>query len=309
MDIQNILVTSRIQHKLKEIIESYNLPYNFRFLPEDEVTREDYEWADTYVGFRPTPNFEFGNIKWVHSLAAGVDSFMDLEWKKDVLLTRTIDVFGPKMSQYCLSYILQDSQLHEEFANLQTKSQWKFQIPKSLENQKVVIIGTGEIGGYIGRTLSILGMNVYGVSTSGNHKPFFEKVVSFNEADSVLDNSDWVICVLPSTNETQGIIKENVFKNLNQAGFINVGRGVTVSEESLIQALNKGNVRKAILDVFSVEPLPEDSVLWQMSNVKITPHISAVTLPSDGVKCFIETLSRLVNNEKIRNKVIIEKGY
>ncbi|KQL42122.1 hypothetical protein AN960_02420 [Bacillus sp. FJAT-25509] len=309
MEIQRVLVTSRIQHKLKDIIESYNLSKEFRFLPEDEVTKEDYEWADTYVGFRPTPNFEFGNIKWVHSLAAGVDSFMKIKWKNDVLLTRTIDVFGSKMSQYCLSYILQDSQLHEQFSNLQNENKWEFHIPKSLEDQKVVIYGTGEIGGYIGKVLSSLGMKVYGVSMSGSQKPNFEKVVPFEEASTILDHADWIISVLPSTNETINIIDMNTFKHLNNVGFINVGRGSTVCEDSLKEALKNGYIRKAILDVFAVEPLPADSELWQMPNVKITPHISAVTLPNDGVKCFVNTLSTLENNEKLRNIVKIEKGY
>ncbi|WP_088040844.1 D-2-hydroxyacid dehydrogenase [Bacillus sp. EAC] len=309
MDVQKILVTSRIQHKLKEIIESHNLSKEFRFLAEDEVTKEDYEWADTFVGFRPTPNFEFGNIKWVHSLAAGVDSFMKIDWKEDVLLTRTVDVFGPKMSQYCLSYILQDSQLHEQFSTLQAEKKWEFHIPKSLDDQKVVIFGTGEIGGYIGRTLSLLGMKVFGVSMSGNHKPFFEKVVSFQEAASILDNTDWVISVLPSTKETQNLINMFTFKNLNNAGFINVGRGATVSEDSLVEALQVGHVRKAILDVFNVEPLPKESVLWNMPNVTITPHISAVTLPNDGVRCFVDTLEKLENKKNLSNIVEIEKGY
>ena len=309
MEIQKILVTSRIYHKLKDIIDTHNLPKEFRFLPEDEVTKEDYEWADTYVGFRPTPNFEFGNIKWVHSLAAGVDSFMKLNWKKDVLLTRTVDVFGPKMSQYCLSYILQDSQLHNQFSMSQSENKWEFHIPKSLEEQKVVIYGTGEIGSYIGKTLASLGMKVFGVSMSGNEKPFFEKVVPFHEAKSILDHTDWVISVLPSTSDTQDLLNKDTFKYFNGAGFINVGRGATVCEESLIQSLENGQIRRAILDVFTVEPLPIESVLWQMNNVTITPHISAVTLPNDGVKCFVDTLSKLEKNELIKNKVTIEKGY
>ncbi|PEJ59937.1 hypothetical protein CN692_03925 [Bacillus sp. AFS002410] len=309
MNSQKILVTSRIQHKLKDIIDSYNLTKEFRFLSEDEVTKEDYEWADTYVGFRPTPNFEFGNIKWVHSLAAGVDSFMKINWKNDVLLTRTIDVFGPKMSQYCLSYILQDSQLHEQFSSLQSENKWEFHIPKSLEDQKVVIYGTGEIGGYIGKVLSNLGMKVFGVSMSGNDKPYFEKIVPFVEASTILDNADWIVSVLPSTNETKNILNMDTFKHLNNVGFINVGRGATVCEDSLKEALKSGKIRKAILDVFAVEPLPADSELWQMPNVKITPHISAVTLPNDGVKCFVDTLSKLENNEQLRNIVKIDKGY
>lgn len=309
MEYQKFLVSSRINHKLKDIIVGHNLSKDFRFVPEDEVTKEDYEWADAYVGFRPTPNFEFGNIKWVHSLAAGVDSFMKLDWKNDVLLTRTVDVFGPKMSQYCLSYILQDSQLHEKFSSLQSDSKWEFNIPKSLESQKVVIFGTGEIGGFIGKTLSVLGMKVTGVSLSGEAKPFFETVVSFNEASSVLKDVDWIISVLPHTSETTDLLNDSIFSHLDNAAFINVGRGATVNESDLIKALSNGTIRKAILDVFKVEPLPADSPLWSLPNVKITPHISAVTLPDDGVKCFVNTLKRLENNEYLKNKVEIERGY
>jgi len=309
MEINNILVANRLYKEIKEIVEKYSLEQNFRYLPEEEATYEDFLWADAYVGFRPIPNFHFGNLKWVHSLAAGVDRFVSLKWKNDVILTRTIDMFGKKIGEYCLSYMLKDIQLHDAFSELQSSQTWKVLEPKSLQSQQVVIFGTGEIGSYLAKIFSFFNMKVIGVSLSGSPKENFERVVTFAEAQEQLKSADWIISTLPFTNATNKLLNKNVFNHLHNAGFINVGRGATIDEDSLLYALKKGHVRKAILDVFTVEPLPSTSEFWKMPNVIITPHISALTSPEEGVNCFIQTLSKITTRQPLTNVVNIEKGY
>ena len=309
MEIKNILVANRLYKEIKEIVEKNPMEQNFRYMPEEEVSLEDLNWADAYVGFRPTSNFQFGQLKWVHSLAAGVDRFVSLNWKKDVLLTRTIDMFGKKIGEYCLSYMLKDNQLHNEFSELQSNKTWQVLAPKSLQSQSVVIFGTGEIGSYLAKIFSFFNMKVIGVSMSGSPKENFERVVTLTEAHEYLKTADWMISTLPFTNDTDKLLNKNIFKYLQNAGFINVGRGATVDEDSLLEALKLGNIRKAILDVFTFEPLPSSSEFWKRPNVIITPHISALTSPEEGVNCFLQTLSKLSQNQPLTNVVNIEKGY
>jgi D-2-hydroxyacid dehydrogenase (NADP+) len=310
MEVRNILVTGRIYQEMEQILLKEKIDKDFRFVSENEVSREDLLWADAYVGFRPTENFQFGNMKWVHSLGAGVDSFLfNREWKEDVLLTRTICSFGQKISEYCLSYILRDLQCHDVYAWYQLKRQWKQVAPKSIQEQNIVIYGTGGIGQEVAKNLGSLGVKPIGVSRSGTAKPYFSQVVPVSQAADVLVKADWVINTLPLTKETYMLFNDEFFCCLQNAGFINVGRGATVDDEALLNALEKRYVRLAVLDVFTKEPLASDSPLWQHPNVIITPHISALTSPEEAVQCFLTTLKNIEENKPIVNKVDVLKGY
>ena len=313
MQIENILVTGRIYKQVEALINKRSLNKSFRYVSEEEVTSEDLHWADALVCVHPFPSFHFGNLKWIHSLNAGVDRFMsEVEWKEDVLFTRTISSFGERMSEFCLSYILQDLQMHEHFTERQKEKSWDPATPGQLKEQSIVIFGTGAIGQKIAEMFSGFGSEVSGVSLSGNAKPSFQQVVSIDSRDklnSLLKNADWVISTLPHTEQTEKLFDESLFSNFDQAGFINTGRGATVDEDELLKAIDRGNVKRAILDVFSEEPLPKDSPFWEHDKVIVTPHISAVTTAEDAVECFLDTLDNVENDRPLDNKVDMEKGY
>lgn len=310
LNIENILVTGHLYKEMAEILAEKNLSKNMRFVAEDEVSREDVLWADAYVSFYPTKHFEFGNLKWVHSTGAGVDKYLyGREWDESVLLTRTVCSFGQRIGEYCLSYLLRDMQMHDTFAQMKVQRQWKPKEPKLLDSQRVVIYGTGEIGQEIARIFSMFGIKVSGVSRSGGSAPFFDEIVQTEDASFLLQEADWIISTLPLTEQTYKIFNAAFFHQLNNSGFINVGRGATVDELSLLRALQEKNVRQAILDVFEAEPLPKTSPLWEHPDVVITPHISAVTTPEEAVECFLDTLVKIESKESLHNQVKTKKGY
>jgi D-2-hydroxyacid dehydrogenase (NADP+) len=310
MKIGNILVTGRLCAEMEPLLRQKRPDKNFRFVAEEAVCRDDFFWADVYVGFRPVPSFEFGNICWVHSLGAGVDAFLwNREWKEDVVLTRTIGSFGEQISEYCLSYMLRDLQCHDVYGWYQSQRQWKPVAPTLLRTQRVVIYGTGEIGQQIARHLRLFGVAPIGISLSGRQKPHFSKVFSVTQAEEVLPKADWIIAALPLTKQTYHLFDESFFSLLNNVCFINVGRGATVDEVALWSALENRHIRLAILDVVEEEPLPPTSPLWQHPNVIITPHIAALTSAREAVDCFMQTLQLIENNEPLFNRVDIEKGY
>jgi len=310
MQLQNILVTGRLYLAMAQLLKEKKINKNFRFVAENEVCRDDFFWADAYVGFRPVPCFEFGNIRWVHSLGAGVDAFLwNREWKEDVLLTRTVGSFGEQISEYCLSYILRDLQCHDVYGWYQSQRQWKQVAPQRLRNQCIVICGTGEIGQQIARYLRAFGVQPIGISRSGQMKPHFAAVFPMHQASEVLPKANWVIAALPLTKQTYHVLDEKFFALLNNASFINVGRGATVDEVALWSALERRHVRLAVLDVVENEPLPSESPLWQHPNVIITPHIAALTSPEEAVDCFLQTLQRIEAGEPLCNKVDVQRGY
>lgn len=310
MEVTNILITSRIYKEIQAIMEEKSLEKNVRFLSEAEVTIKDLQWADAFVSFKPSPIFDLTHVLWVHSLGAGVDGFLHNKiWKPDVLLTRTICSFDQKIGEYCLSYILRELQLHKRFENQQNKKEWNPNTPKPLHEQNVFIYGTGTIGQGVANMLHSLGMTIYGVSLSGQQKSPFKRVFTPTDVTKTLNEANFVINTLPLTKLTVNLFNDNVFGAMNGVVFINVGRGSTVDEKPLLTALQLGNVKHAVLDVFPDEPLPMLSPLWNTQNITITPHISAITSPVEAVECFLDTLVNIEANVPLKNLVHIDKGF
>ena len=310
MNISKILVVSPMYKELQTIIEKEVPHKTFRFIPEDQMTQNDLNWADALVSFNLKADYDYSHLKWVHSLGAGVDRFLyKKDWNAEVLLTRTICSFGKRIAEYCLSYILRDLQFHEVFQQQQEQKNWKQQTPKLVSDQKVLVYGTGEIGQMIAKVFSGLGVDVYGVSLSGQKKAYFKEVMKLDSHFSCLSEMNYIINTLPLTDQTEKLFNETIFSHLSNAGFINVGRGASLDEEALLEALTGNHIKFAVLDVFTEEPLPENNPLWKHPRVLITPHISAVTTPSEGVACFLETLKNIEENKYLKNKVDTNKGY
>lgn len=312
MAIHRILFTGKSTPELPETLRSQGK--ELRLLKAADVTREDMEWADTYVGVRLPEGTGFGNVRWVHALSAGVDFFVkDREWPQDILLTRTICSFGRMISEYCLGHLLRHYQRHASFEELQKQSKWgsREELPETIRGKRVVVFGTGVIGTEVAQMLSELGMHVDGVSRSGEKKdPFyFAAVTTTGACAPLLEQADWVISTLPLTEETERFFNRDVFGSMKGAGFINVGRGKTVDEEALLEAIDQGRLHTAVLDVVFTEPLPDTSPLWKRPGVIITPHISAVTPPGEGAECFLDTLKLHEEEKELPNRVDLSRGY
>ncbi|WP_458413315.1 D-2-hydroxyacid dehydrogenase [Schinkia sp. CFF1] len=310
MKINNILVAGPYKEAFQKQLPP-NISQNFCFVPAEEITDKDMDWADAYVGFAPIENVNLSKLKWVHSFNAGVNNYLALDgWQEyNVLLTRTICSFGQRISEYCLSYVLKDLQHQNYFEEKRQEKKWIRKPPLMIKEQTFVVFGTGEIGQEVARTFSSFGATVYGVSQSGKTKEYFQKVTTTSNAEAFISEANWVISTLPLTNETKSLFNRELFSYFQKAAFINVGRGATVDEAALIDALNEGRVRHAVLDVVNIEPLPTESPLWDCEDVTITPHISAITDLDEAVMCFIDTLKRIEQNEELHNKVDFSKGY
>jgi glyoxylate/hydroxypyruvate reductase len=310
VDIQHIVIASPMHEQIKQIIEEKRIKKSFRFLSDDEISQADIDWADAFVSFSMKGEFDYRHLKWVHSLGAGVDRFLyKKEWPENVCLTRTVCSFGQRIAEYCLSYVLKDLQNHNHFHDLKQQKQWQPMTPRLLNEQKVMIYGTGEIGQNTAKIFSSFGVEVYGVSLSGKAKEGFNQVMTLDHHDEKLSEMDYIINTLPLTEQTFELFNERIFSLLSARGFINVGRGASLDEKALLDAFDKKHLNFAVLDVFAEEPLPVKNPLWEHPNVIITPHISAVTTAREGVECFIETLGNIEKNKPLFNKVDVTRGY
>ncbi|MGW8047253.1 D-2-hydroxyacid dehydrogenase [Staphylococcus shinii] len=308
MKIKNILIAGSYQSDFYPFLKQLE-QYNLRFKSTEIISQEDMNWADTYVGFAPHENFEPSKVKWVHTFNAGVNNYLAISGWDNTLLTRTINDFGEKMSEYCLSYILADLQCHTQFQAQQKAKVWSVKSPASLKDQIITILGTGEIGQKIAEVFSTFGATVNGISNSGQDKAYFNQISNIENAHTILEHSNYIISTLPLTQNTEKLLNQHFFNYLNNAYFINVGRGKVVDTDHLLDALNEGKLRHAVLDVFESEPLTKNSELWQREDVTVTPHISALTDIDDATSCFCNTLKKLENNESVSNQVDFSKGY
>jgi phosphoglycerate dehydrogenase-like enzyme len=275
-----------------------------------EITKADLDWAEAFVGFRRPPANGTGNVRWVHCVGAGVDAFLFGDPLPDhVLLTRTSEHFGPQIAEYCVSRALAWSQRILELADEQRARRWTPRHPDTLRGNRVVIVGTGEVGAAIARAFDALGCDVHGVSRGGAARPPFHSVSTTSALGDMVGEARWLILAIPLTAETVRLVSRDVLARCNGAFLINVGRGALVEEEALPDALDAGWLRGAALDVFATEPLPPDSPLWARRDVLISPHVAGLTTVEGAAEGFLECLAQLERGERPRMTVDRIRGY
>ena len=247
-------------------------------------------------------------LKWMHTFSAGVDSpfFIDLI-KKGVTLTNSSGAAASPIAQTAILYMLALSRDVRAWFEHQDNKEWQRHEFTELDGSRLAVIGMGPIGEEIARLGVALNMQVEAIrrSPTGNEPcPTF----GFDHLSDVLGRADWVALALPLTPDTQNLFDQQQFARMKPgAHFINVGRGELVDETALIQALNSQHLAGAALDVFATEPLPEDSPLWSMRNVLITPHSSGATTQSGlrAEEIFVRNFALFVQNEQMHNVVTI----
>lgn len=156
-------------------------------------------------------------------------------------------------------------------------------------------------------------MRTWGVNRSGRKVAPFERVFSMSERGKALQESDFVVLIVPLTKDTRHMIRYEDFQQMkSDAVFINIARGSVVKESDLIRALREGEMKAAVLDVFEHEPLSEDSPLWELPGCIITPHVAGRSprYTERALHIFRENLQRYCENRRpLRNEIDLAKGY
>ncbi len=219
-------------------------------------------------------------LKWIQAISAGVD-YMPLAEvaRRHIILTNGRGIHKIHMSEFALASMINLARnCHIMFRN-QMRKKWDRSTPQGEINGFVLgIIGLGDIGKEIARKASFLGMHVIGVKRTPEPLEFVKEVYGRRDMGKVFEKSDYIINLLPYTAATERIIDRNYFDLMKESAcFINIGRGKTVNEPDLIEALRHGKIRAMVSDVYFEEPLPEDSPLWDLGNVILTPHICGMS--------------------------------
>lgn len=247
---------------------------------------------------------------WVQSTFAGIDALIHADLRQDYVLTNVKETYGKAMAEYVFAYVLA---IHRKvFANKQWQAShtWNQFAYETLEQKTIGIVGTGSIGREIARVAHAFDMQTHGLNTTGNSSPDFDRTFSNTELAKFFKGLDYVVSVLPNTASTQHFFCKKTFALIkNEAWFLNIGRGNSVDENDLMQALHTKQIAGAVLDVFGSEPLPSDSPLWETPNLFITPHVSGYVTNERIFEIFAQNYDLYRQQKPLFYQVDFAKGY
>lgn len=258
-------------------------------------------------------------LVWQHVPWAGIESFLTPAFvSRGVMLTNSRGVSAPNMAEHAIAMMLAFGRALPAFFREQQERSWRGWDERpaffELTGQTVVLLGTGAIGKATAERLRPFGCTIIGArrSADGGTVDGFDRVVSFDQLAGVLPEADHVVSSLPMTASTGKIVSAELIASMKPGSFFyNVGRGGTVDQDALIDALQSGHLAGAGLDVTDPEPLPEDSPLWGAPNTIITGHTSGAS-PMVGervIEVIVENLRRYQAGEDLINVVDPNLGY
>ena len=251
-----------------------------------------------------------GRLEWVQSAWAGVDALCSPGLRRDYVLTGVKDVFGPLMAEYVVAYLFGLERRVFTMWDNQRQRRWQKLRYRHSRDITVGFIGLGSIGRHIAKAVRHFGVRVTGLSRSGAACADVDEVYGAERVAEFLAEPDYVVMSLPETSLTQSFMDAAKLRMMKPgAVLMNVGRGSAIVEDDLVEALQSGAIGGAVLDVFETEPLPEDSPLWSLPNVLVTPHYSALSFPEDISAIFVDNYHRFTRNEPLRHVVDFEAGY
>ncbi|KNC91567.1 glyoxylate/hydroxypyruvate reductase GhrA [Trabulsiella odontotermitis] len=265
----------------------------------------------------PVEMLQGRTLKAVFALGAGVDSILSQLKAHPEMLPETTPLFrledtgmAEQMQEYAVSQVLHWFRRFDDYQQQKNAVNWQPLPEYHREDFTIGILGAGVLGSKVAESLLAWGFPVRCWSRSRKNWP---NVTSFAGKDALPDflrETRVLINLLPNTPETVGIINASLLNQLRDACYVlNLARGVHVIEADLLQALERGKVKGAMLDVFSQEPLPAESPLWKHPRVAITPHVAAVTRPAQAIEVISRTILQLERGEPVRGQVDRQLGY
>jgi phosphoglycerate dehydrogenase-like enzyme len=280
----------------------------------------DPQWLREVVGVfteEPLPDAlvrQMPNLKWLHVTRGGVSAYLTPTVKaRPIQVTGSKGIHSVVFSEFALACIFALAKKLPECIEAQKQKKWQRLAPVEVEGKTLGIVGLGTAGSELARKAKALGLRVLATRRTATAKPDY--VDEFGTPDflpRLLSQSDFVVLLLASILSTENILCEKELRSMKKSAyFINLTGGRAVEEKLLVQALQEGWIAGAVLDAFARQPLPEDSELWSLPNVIITPRIGGITSQKwpPLLPIFADNLKRFMAGEPLQNLVDKELGY
>ncbi|MFQ5679794.1 MAG: D-2-hydroxyacid dehydrogenase [Gemmatimonadota bacterium] len=279
--------------------------------------------AEVYCGFGiQREAFLAGQeLRWVHSGTAGVGASLFPEMRaSDVLFTNSAGVYAEPMAEHAIAMILHFARGLDVAAAGARERVWRHpalagrgSLVREVSGSTLTVVGLGGTGRAVARRAAALGMRVVAIRRNrGISPPGVEVTYGPEGLPKALSEAEFVVLTLPETPETEGLIGAPELAAMGpECVLINLSRGGVVEETALIRALEEGRLRGAGLDVFRREPLPQESPLWRLENVLITPHTSGVSprFWERETALIVRNIGHYLAGEPLENRVDKELGY
>ena len=331
MNEKRALVTIPTGERHRNLLQQAAPGWEFRFrgtdtlvcapqeaLPGQPVTQEDVDWAQVILGNVPAAMLHGSPaLEWLQTNSAGVEAYIQPGvLAGDTLLTNATGAYGLAIAEHMLGMLLELFKKLELYRDAQKSGAWQSQgAVKAVYGSTVLVLGMGDIGGEFAARCKALGAKVIGVRRSPRPCPeYADEVHLLEDLDSLLPHADVVAVTLPGTDATRGLMsRERLAKMKEGAVLLNVGRGFIVDTEALCDALERGYLSGAGVDVTDPEPLPPTHRLWNIPTAVVTPHISGFYHLRETheriVGIFLENLRHFQAGEPLRNLVDFATGY
>jgi glyoxylate/hydroxypyruvate reductase len=289
--------------------------YDIRLWP-DLGALEDINYVAAWL---PPPNVvrSLPNLKVIFSLGAGVDAILgDPTLPPQVPIVRVNDPdLTNRMSEYVVMHCLLHLRQHQRLLAQQARNEWNSFAQNAASAMTVGVMGMGVLGQDAAKKLQTMGFNVVGWSRTQKTIPGVKCFSGDDGRAEFLNQTDILVCLLPATSETDGIINRNLIGSLSRKGpfgapiLINAGRGRQNNEAEILAALDAGELYAATLDVFRTEPLEKDSRFWSHPRVVVTPHNAADSEPSVICAYVAEQIAKFEKHGTLTNVVDRSRGY
>jgi phosphoglycerate dehydrogenase-like enzyme len=256
------------------------------------------------------------HLKWIQLTSAGADRLLSSGFiESGITVTTVSGLHATPIGEYVLCVMLMFAKGAPGFLRAQVRHEWLRYMPKELLGATVGIVGMGHIGEEVARLAKAFGCRIVATRRSvqaATSDALADELLPASELHRLLEASDYIVLAVPLTPETRGMIGDAELRSMKpDAVLVNIARGAVVEETALVDALRERRIAGAALDVFEREPLPEDSPLWELDNVIISPHISGGTeiYNQRAVDIFADNLRRYLAGEPLRNVVDPARGY
>jgi phosphoglycerate dehydrogenase-like enzyme len=253
------------------------------------------------------------NVRWVHSLSAGVENQVFPEFASSpVPFTNARGVYRESLGEFVMAAVLFFAKDFRRLLRQQAQHRWEQFDCMVIEGQTMGIVGYGEIGRAAARRAKAMGMKVIGCRRRPDRDDIADEVLPNEQMHEMLGRSHYVVVAAPLTPDTRGMVGAKEFEAMrSDAVIINVGRGPVIDEAALINALREKRILGAALDVFDEEPLPESHPFWTLENVLLSPHCAdhVEGWLESAVQFFVTNYRRFANGEPLLNVVDKRAGY
>ena len=269
--------------------------------------------ADYAIVWQPPQAFfdEQPQIKAAFNLGAGVDALLRLNIAPSTKLVRLDDAgMAVQIAEYVCHALIRSYRGFGVYAQQASQSNWRVNTSPERDAFPVGIMGLGVLGERVARMVGALEFPVNGWSRSPKQIDGVRCFAGNDQLGNFLAESKVLVCVLPLTPQTQGILNRTMLSQLQSGAYlINVGRGAHLVEEDLLALLDSGQMAGATLDVFRTEPLPPGHPFWSHPQVEVTPHIAALTQRKRTIRQIVDKLHQLERGEAVAGLVDASAGY